>query len=85
MLAPFSLKDINKETLCTKENPEIETQKNDTEFITEFGREIINKSTTLVSILKEVFSIGNVINIEHFSDLIKLFRLSAGYYIWLLI
>ena len=74
---PFFLKDINEETLCTKENLEIETQKNDAEFITEFGREIINKSTTLVSILKEVFSIGNVINIEHFSDLIKLFCLSA--------
>ena len=62
---PSFLKDINEETLCTKE---IETQKNDAEFITEFGREIINKSTTLLSILKEVFSIGNVINIEHFSD-----------------
>ena len=82
---PFFLKDINEETLCTKENLEIETQKNDAEFISEFGRAIINKSTTLVSISKEVFSIGNVINIEHFSDLIKLFRLSAGYYIWLLI
>ena len=74
---PFFLKDINEETLCTKENLEIETQKNDAEFISEFGRAIINKSTTLVSISKEVFSIGNVINIEHFSDLIKLFRLSA--------
>ena len=28
-------------------------------------------------ISKEVFRIGNVINTEHFSDLIKLFRLSA--------
>ena len=74
---PFFLKDINEETLCTKENLEIETQKNDAEFIAEFCRETINKSTTLVSISKEVFSIGNVINIEHFSDLIKLFRLSA--------
>ena len=64
---PFFLKDINEETLCTKENLEIETQKNDAEFITEFGREIINKSTTLVSILKEVFSIRNVINIDNFS------------------
>ena len=35
------------------------------------------KSTTLVSISTEVFGIGNIINIEHFSDLIKLFRLSA--------
>ena len=50
---------------------------NDAEFITEFDREIINKSTTLASISKEVFSIGNYINIEHFSDLIKSFRLSA--------
>ena len=74
---PFFLKDINEETLCTKENLEIETQKNDAEFITEFGREIINKSTTLVTISKDVFDIGNVINIEHFSNLIKLFRLSA--------
>ena len=73
---PFFLKDINEETLCTKENLEIETQKNDAEFISEFGRAIINKSTTLVSISKEVFSIGNI-NIEHFSDLTKLFRLSA--------
>ena len=75
---PFFLKDINEETLCTKENLEIETQKNDAEFITEFGREIINKSTTLVSILKEVFGLGNIINIEYFSNLIKLFHLSVG-------
>ena len=41
-------------------------------------------SITLVSISKEVFSIGNIVNIEHFSNLIeyfsnliKLFRLSA--------
>ena len=73
----FFLKDINEETLCTKENLEIETQKNDAEFITEFGREIINKSTPLVTISKEVFSIRNVINIEHFSNLIKLFCLSV--------
>ena len=73
----FFLKDINEETLCTKENLEIETQKNDAEFITEFGGEIINKSTTLVTISKEVFSIRNVINIEHFSNLIELFCLSA--------
>ena len=65
----FFLKGINEETLCTKENLEIVTQKNDAECITEFGRETINKSTTLASISKEVFSIGNVINIEHFSDL----------------
>ena len=44
---------------------------------TEFGREIINKSTSLVSISKKVFGIGNIINIEYFSDLIKLLRLSA--------
>ena len=43
-----------------------------------------SKSITLVSISKEVFSIGNIVNIEHFSNLIeyfsnliKLFRLSA--------
>ena len=35
------------------------------------------ESTTVVSISKEVSSTGKVINIEHFSDLIKLFRLSA--------
>ena len=73
---PLFLKDINEETLCRKENLEIETQKNDTAFITEFGREIVNKSTTLLSTSKEVFGIGNIINIENFSDLIK-FRLSA--------
>ena len=75
---PFFLKDINEETLCTtKENLEIETRKNDTEFITEFGREITSKSTALVFISKEVIGIGNIINIEHFNDLIKLFRLSV--------
>ena len=74
---PFFLKDINKEILCTKENREIESQKNDTEFIIEFGTETVNKSTTLVSISRGVFSIGNIVNIEHFSDLIKLFRLST--------
>ena len=47
---------------------------------TEIGREIINKSTALASISKEAFGIGNIINIKHFSDLIKLFRSSA----WLL-
>ena len=62
---PFFLKDINKQILCTKENREIESQKNDTDFITEFGREIVNKSTTLISISKGVFSTGNIVNIEH--------------------
>ena len=60
-----------------KKNLEIETQKNDTEFIIEFGREIVSKSATLVSISKEVFSIGNIVNIEYFSNLIKMFRSSA--------
>ena len=46
--------------------------------ITEFSGEIVNKSTTLVSISKEVFRIGNTVNIEYFCDLIKLFRLSAS-------
>ena len=67
---PFFLEDINKETLSTKENLETESQKNDTDFITEFSREIVVKSTTLESISKEVFSFGNIVNIEHFSDLI---------------
>ena len=67
---PFFLEDINKETLSTKENLETESQKNDTDFITEFRREIVVKSTTLESISKEVFSLGNIVNIEHFSDLI---------------
>ena len=41
----------------------------------------------LVTISKEVFGIGNIINIEHFNDLIKLFRLSAWalHYVLLLI
>ena len=77
-------KRYKRRNVTYKKNLEIETQKNDAKFITEFGREI-NKLTTLVSILREVFSIGNVINTEHFSDLIKLFRLSAGYYVLLLI
>ena len=34
----FFLKDINEETLCTKENLEIAAQKNNAEFIAEFGR-----------------------------------------------
>ena len=55
--------------LSTKEYLEIETQKNDTKFIIEFSREIVNRSTTLVSTSKEIFSIGNVVNIKHFSDL----------------
>ena len=67
---PVFLKDINEQTLCTKENLRIETLKNDIEFIAEFIREIVNKSTTLVSFLKEVFSIENTINIEHFSGII---------------
>ena len=58
-----------EETLSTKEYLEIETQNNDTKFIIEFSREIVNGSTTLVSTSKEVFSIGNVVNIKHFSDL----------------
>ena len=62
---PFFLEDINKETLSIKENLETESQKNDTDFITEFRREIVDK---LIS--KEVFSLGNIVNIEHFSDLI---------------
>ena len=33
---PFFLKDINEETLCIKENLEVETRKNDTEFITKY-------------------------------------------------
>ena len=73
----FLVKVVREETLCTKENLEIETQKNNTEFINASGKGILIKSTTLVSISKEVFSIGNIVNIEHFSDLIKLFRLSA--------
>ena len=67
---PAFVKDINEQTLCTKENLKIETQENDTELMVEFSREIVNKSTTLVSFSKEVFSIENIINIEHFSDLI---------------
>ena len=47
---PLFLKDVSEKTLSTKENLKIEAQKNDTEFITEFGREIVNKSTTFVSI-----------------------------------
>ena len=60
---------LYEETLSTKEYLEIETQKNDTKFIIEFSREIVNRSTTLVSTSKEVLSIGNIDNIEHFSDL----------------
>ena len=67
---PFFLEDINKETLSTKENLETESQKNDTDFITEFSRETVVKSTTLELISKEVFSLGNIVNIEHFRDLI---------------
>ena len=60
---------LYEEALSTKEYLEIETQKNDTKFIIEFSREIVNRSTTLVSTSKEIFSIGNVVNIKHFSDL----------------
>ena len=60
---------LYEETLSTKEYLEIETQKNETKFIIEFSREIVNRSTTLVSTSKEVLSIGNIDNIEHFSDL----------------
>ena len=37
---PFFLKDVNEKTLCTKENLEIETQKNNTEFITVYCRNL---------------------------------------------
>ena len=47
---PLFLKDVSGKALSTKENLKIEAQKNDTEFITEFGKEIVNKSTTFVSI-----------------------------------
>ena len=60
---------LYEEALSTKEYLEIKTQKNDTKFIIEFSREIVNRSTTLVSTSKEIFSIGNVVNIKHFSDL----------------
>ena len=73
----FLFKRYKRRNVMYKRKSRNRNTENDAEFITEFDREIINKSTTLVSISKEVFSIGNVINIEHFSDLIKLFRLSA--------
>ena len=60
---------LYEEALSTKEYLVIETQKNDTKFIIEFSREIVNRSTTLVSTSKEIFGIGNVVNIKHFSDL----------------
>ena len=60
---------LYEETLSTKEYLETETQKNDTKFIIEFSREIVNRSATLVSTSKKVFSIGNIDNIEQFSDL----------------
>ena len=59
---------LYEETLSTKEYLEIETQKNETKFIIEFSRVIVNRSTTLVSTSKEVFSIGNIVNNEYFSD-----------------
>ena len=71
----FFLYHINEKTLSTKENLEIET--GNQSQITEFSGEIVNKSTTLVSISNEVFRIGNIVNIEYFCDLIELFRLSA--------
>ena len=73
----FLFKRYKRRNVMYKRKSRNRNTENDAEFITEFDREIINKSTTLVSISKEVFSIGNFINIEHFSDLIKLFRLSA--------
>ena len=73
----FLFKRYKRRNVMCKRKSRNRYTENDAEFITEFGREIINKLTTLVSISKEVFSIGNVINIEHFSDLIKLFCLSA--------
>ena len=59
---------LYEETLSTKEYLEIETQKNETKFIIEFSTVIVNRSTTLVSTSKEVFSIGNIVNNKHFSD-----------------
>ena len=76
---------LYEETLSTKEYLEIETQKNDTKFIIEFSREIVNRSTTLVSTSKEVLSIGNIDNIEHFSDLTSWSVDQRGYYILLLL
>ena len=72
-------------TLSTKEYLEIETQKNDTKFVIEFSREIVNRSTILVSTSKEVFSIGNIVNIEHFSDLTSWSVDQRGHYILLLL
>ena len=60
---------LYEETLSTKEYLQIETQKNDTKLIIEFSREIVNRSTTLVSTSKEVFSVGNIVNIERSRDL----------------
>ena len=60
---------LYEETLSTKEYLQIETQKNDTKLIIEFSREIVNRSTTLVSTSKEVFSVGNIVNIERWRDL----------------
>ena len=73
----FLFKRYKRRNVMYKRKSRNRNTENDAEFITEFDREIINKSTTLVSISKEVFSIGDFINIEHFSDLIKSFRLSA--------
>ena len=60
---------LYEETLSTKEYLQIETQKNETKLIIEFSREIVNRSTTLVSTSKEVFSVGNIVNIERWRDL----------------
>ena len=76
---------LYEETLSTKEYLEIETQKNETKFIIEFSRVIVNRSTTLVSTSKEVFSIGNIVNNEHFSDLTSWSVDHRGYYILLLL
>ena len=76
---------LYEEALSTKEYLEIKTQKNDTKFIIEFSREIVNRSTTLVSTSKEIFSIGNVVNIKHFSDLTSWSVDQRWYYILLLL
>ena len=55
---------LYEETLSTKEYLEIETQKNETKFIIEFSRVIVNRSTTSASTSKEVFSIGNIVIID---------------------
>ena len=76
---------LYEETLSTKEYLQIETQKNDTKLIIEFSREIVNRSTTLVSTSKEVFSVGNIVNIERSRDLTSWSVDQRGYYILLLL